>query len=402
MASPLVQQAFTVNELASKYLGYPKFILFWDSKTQTFKSHTKWSMWYFTAGFIMFFLFFISMLTAYIMNKLQKPSFKIILEHQAILTLYIFDWSFACALNLSIYWCVDGIAAYINLLLAYQSTYFDRRVNSKVNFKMRNEEFIKALKGQKCETIGLLVLYVAESLSTTPILSAVILYFAKLDPFFIAVLYGVPRSYLFVTEYSWFPLITCFIFLIFVMEICRTARVLIIAIIAITQMTIHCLNDILRILDRSIVKSINSYQLLSIAHIHHIVCANTFAVAMGFGYFIAVVAGAISLIGLEILPIILYPLYLITWLVASITMLVAIPYAATSYELSKSLIREWKYRLSGYYGPNKKYYRAKVNSFREIGFMCGWIGKLCKKSKTIYLSSLLCDTSTALLMFKSV
>ncbi|CAL8130368.1 unnamed protein product [Orchesella dallaii] len=404
MATPLVQQSLTANELTSKYLGYSKFILRWNTKKNMFESSSKISVWHFTTGIAMTGFYSAVMLVSHIMQKNDTSTTHIIDEqHQAILTLFNLDWIISTGLNYCYFkWHVDMIE-YSNRLFYYQKHYMNREIDSEFDLKKIYQEVLKLIKGQNCDLIGLMLLYVVHFLSIVAHFSAVVLGLIGVDPYSIAGINLIPKEYEGLRTSGWFSLITFPFFLIYVMEACRTLRTTLLLGITMTQITITCIQDIFRntAVDGQMPESIRLYQLLYIVHLHYGPCGNLVAVLMGIGYFIGASTGAISLVGFRFMHPAIYIMFPLIWLVVLIAMLVALPYAERSYELTRDLIKRWQYMVASYSGKNAKFYRMKVRTLRQIGFKCGSVGNICKETKTIYLGALLCDTNNILLLFNS-
>lgn len=207
-------------------------------------------------------------------------------------------------------------------------------------------------KREKYDTTGLLLMYMCFSLSQLPILSTIILYFMKLDPFFIASFYVFPTSSHYICNHAVYSAITAFIFNIFLMHVCQNLQTMLLLLIAITQITITGIKGLHKLSNRSFGRSTDLYRTLCITHGLHDSIAPVIAVTMGIGYMIGVFTGAITIVGWNVLPIAVYVLFPLTWIISTITMLVALPYAAKSYELSQNLLREWKYRMHSYFNSS--------------------------------------------------
>ncbi|CAL8130370.1 unnamed protein product, partial [Orchesella dallaii] len=225
MATPLVQQSLTANELMSKYLGYSKFILRWNTTKNMLESTSKVSVWHFTAGIAMTVLYSAVMIVFHIMEKMDSSTTHIIDEqHHAILTLFHLDWIISTGLNYCFFkWHAD-MMKYANRLLYYQKHYMNREVDSEFDLKKIYQEVLKLIKGEKCDLIGLMVLYVVHFLSIVAHFSAVVLGLIGVDPYSIAVIHIIPKEYEDFRTSGWLSLLTFPFFLIFVMEACRTLR----------------------------------------------------------------------------------------------------------------------------------------------------------------------------------
>ncbi|CAL8130366.1 unnamed protein product [Orchesella dallaii] len=333
----------------SKYLGYSKFIIRWSTHKNTFESSSKISVWHFTAGIAMTVFYSTVMIVSRIMQKIDtSPTHAIDEQHYAILTLFHLDWIISTGLNYCYFrWHVDMIG-YTNRLIYYQKHYMNREIDSRFDVKKIYQEVHQLLKGENCDLIGLMLLYIVHFLAVVAHFSAIVLGLIGVDPYSIAGISIIPNEYEGFRTSGWFSLLTFPFFLIFVMEACRTLRTTLLLGISMTQITITCIQDIFRntAVDGQMPKSIRLYQLLYIVHLHYGPLENLVAVLMGIGYFIVLIA-----------------------------MLVALPYAERSYELTRDLIKQWQYKMAGYSGRNAKYYKMTVRTLRQIGFKCGSVDR---------------------------
>ncbi|CAL8127465.1 unnamed protein product [Orchesella dallaii] len=362
MASLLVQQAFTFNELAGKYLGYTKFISTWNTQTQLFETHSKWCLWHITGILIMIFLYGITMIAAYIFKRFAIVSFETTTaQENAMLTLATFEWLSAAA-------------------------------------------FLKVFNGGNYDKVGMMLFYVILFCLLGPHLSVIAMFYTHLDPFYILSRYIVPSFEL--RSSLIFRLVTASSSLIVAMEISRTLETVIVLAVSVTQMVLASIRKMHKQLgfittEHHLQKVLYQYELLYVTHTYYGHIADLVAVLMGVGYFTGAVTGAISVVGMRFLHPSIYAVFPMTCLVVVIASLVALPYAAISYEISNELIRGLKDALPDMNGKSKKRRRMKIRALRPIGFKCGSVGNIRKETKTIYLASLLCDTNNILLLLRS-
>ncbi|CAL8127463.1 unnamed protein product [Orchesella dallaii] len=358
----LVQQAFTFNELAEKYLGYTKFIVTWNTQTQLFQTHSKWCLWHITGILMMIFLYGTTMIAAYICKRFAIVSFETTMaKENAVLTLATLEWLSAA-------------------------------------------EFLKVFNGGDYDKVGMMLFYVILFCLLGPHLSVIAMFYTHLDPFYIVSRYIVPSLEL--KSSLIFRLVTASSTLIFAMELSRTLKTTTVLAVSVTQMVLASIRKMHKEVgfirtEHHLKKVLHQYELLYITHTYYGHAADLVAVLMGVGYFIGAVTGAISVIGMRFLPPSIYLLFPMTCLVMVIASLVALPYAAVSYEMSSELIRDLKFALPDMNGKSKKLRRMKVRTLRPIGFKCGSVGNIRKETKTIYLASLLCDTHDMLLLLQS-
>lgn len=125
------------------------------------------------------------------------------------------------------------------------------------------------------------------------------------------------------------------------------------------------------------------------------------ATIMGFGFYILIFSICLSIYGWGIISPLFYPVVPFVGLVCIIILVVSLPMAPLSIQMSKHLLQRWNYMPEKFDG-GKKYLTRLFKSLRPTEFTCGKVGVLNRARSTIYVASIMENCMTCLLLLGTV
>ncbi|CAL8131307.1 unnamed protein product [Orchesella dallaii] len=401
METSLVQQTYAFNEKLSKF--HTKYFIRWDDNKREFVCDKTRKLCYipwWISSFGGSLLFFITLFYQIVMQLVLKRV-AMDLQMLSVSLLLAIDQLLSTGLNISLISTGKLMTQYYNEITHFHGNYFNSWSSyQEINGKIIRAHITNLIKGEKCDKVGLACLYIVVVLRSIPTsyLFTVVL-FAK-EPITFTAVDLASKADLNLISRIIVRIIAMFWGYLVMLELTRTLRIVLPFIIGATFMNHTLLIDINR---AALSQRVKYYNELYWIHNHHEESAGWIvAIIMGVGYLISVLTGAISILGWKVLPITSYWLFPATWTIAIGVTLVALPFAAVSYEASVGVKRDLQWELCKMKsGAHRKYTKLKMKSLPPLGFMCGSFGVLTNGAKTGYFWAILKYTVDLLLLMTS-
>ncbi|CAL8149375.1 unnamed protein product [Orchesella dallaii] len=404
MISDRILRACVLNQFFSEKCCYPRYIIEWDYKANTWKAEKDWRKmltWYNAISLLISGILWplVSFFVIIVQGIFYPKSITndVLFYNVIIMT--------PCVLNFGINFVLfnerDVLVEYTGLFLQFVGQY--QPMPSTENMTIRQiladlkQEATKILKTRQGDFLGvtvtlaiLLFTYGSYFVGLTGIV-------AQLDSFATVFRFIRPVEDRSQIEHILLALLSALLIGIVAMEACRTFRYMFVYLIMGAIVNGWLVNTVYKDSKINLRNAVETYDRLYTIHNKMLVPGGKILfVAIHGGQFLAVFNLAGAIIGWKFLSPIAHwvPIFM-----ASLTvfiMMVAIPFAIAPAKQSEAMIQEWKFRnrIEG----GSRFQRKSLASFRPIGFPIAGVGSVTPEFKAHFWSIIVLNTTDVILM----